>query len=353
MWQRADLREAVLGLPTVLITGDTGSGKEFLFNNLYSRLNEMHRAGSASAKELPVTKTNIAAYSGELTYSELFGHKRGAFTGAHADRYGIIEEASGGVVFLDEIGDADPKTQVQLLRFLDNGGFVRLGDNKTRFARVLLVAATNQDLPRLIAEGRFRADLYHRLSELTIAVPSLNQRREDIPDLAVHFLGQLYRIYRLADEQVDRVPSISVEAQRLLTRHDYTGNIRELRSILLRALLFRQGPIITGEDLQKALASGHQPVVSDDTEHDPIRRIQRALQEGNGDFWSLVHRPFIANQLTRDTVCALVEATRRDGARNMPDIAAALRACEPHSQNADEQRRFYKFKNFLYKTVKV
>ena len=347
------MREAVLGLPTVLITGDTGSGKEFLFNNLYSRLNEMHRAGSASAKELPVTKTNIAAYSGELTYSELFGHKRGAFTGAHADRYGIIEEASGGVVFLDEIGDADPKTQVQLLRFLDNGGFVRLGDNQTRFARVLLVAATNQDLPRLIAEGRFRADLYHRLSELTIAVPSLNQRREDIPDLAVHFLGQLYRIYRLADEPIDQVPTISREAQGLLTRHDYTGNVRELRSILLRALLFRQGPIITGEDLQRALASGHQPVVSDDMEQDPVRRIQRALQEGDGDFWSLVHRPFSDNQLTRDTVCALVEATRRDGARNMPDIAAALRACEPHPQNADEQRRFYKFKNFLYKTVKI
>jgi transcriptional regulator with GAF, ATPase, and Fis domain len=353
MWQRADLREAVLGLPTVLITGDTGSGKEFLFNNLYSRLNEMHRAGSASAKELPVTKTNIAAYSGELTYSELFGHKRGAFTGAHADRYGIIEEASGGVVFLDEIGDADPKTQVQLLRFLDNGGFVRLGDNQTRFARVLLVAATNQDLPRLIAEGRFRADLYHRLSELTIAVPSLNQRREDIPDLAVHFLGQLYRIYRLADEPIDQVPTISREAQGLLTRHDYTGNVRELRSILLRALLFRQGPIITGEDLQRALASGHQPVVLDDTGQDPVRRIQRALQDGDGDFWSLVHRPFTDNQLTRDTVCALIDVTRRDGARNMPDIAAALRACEPHPQNADEQRRFYKFKNFLYKTVKI
>jgi transcriptional regulator with GAF, ATPase, and Fis domain len=353
MWQRADLREAVLGLPTVLITGDTGSGKEFLFNNLYSRLNEMYRAGSASAKELPVTKTNIAAYSGELTYSELFGHKRGAFTGAHADRHGIIEEASGGVVFLDEIGDADPKTQVQLLRFLDNGGFVRLGDNQTRFARVLLVAATNQDLPRLIAEGRFRADLYHRLSELTIAVPSLNERREDIPDLAVHFLGQLYHIYRLADEPVDQVPTISAEAQGLLTKHDYTGNIRELRSILLRALLFRQGPIITGEDLQKALASGPQPVVSEDTEQDPVRRIQRALQEGDGDFWSLVHRPFIGNQLTRDTVCALIDVTRRDGARNMPDIAAALRACEPHPQNADEQRRFYKFKNFLYKTVRI
>lgn len=353
MWQKADLREAVLGLPTVLITGDTGSGKEFLFNNLYSRLNEMYRAGSGSAGELPVTKTNIAAYSGELTYSELFGHKRGAFTGAHADRHGIIEEASGGVVFLDEIGDADPKTQVQLLRFLDNGGFVRLGDNQTRFARVLLVAATNQDLPRLIAEGRFRADLYHRLSELTIAVPSLNQRREDINDLAVHFLGQLYRIYRLADEPVDQVPTISDEAQELLTRHDYTGNIRELRSILLRALLFRQGAVISGDDLRRALASGHQPVLREEAEQDPVRRIQTALQEGAGDFWSLVHRPFIDNQLTRDTVCALIEATRRSGARNMPDIAATLKACDPHNPEENEQRRFYKFKNFLYKTVKI
>ncbi len=353
MWQQADLREASLGLPTVLITGDTGSGKEFLFNNIYTRLNEMYRARPGAVGELPVTKTNIAAYSGELTYSELFGHKRGAFTGAHVDRHGIIEEASGGVVFLDEIGDADPKTQVQLLRFLDNGGFVRLGENQTRFARVLLVAATNQDIPSLIAAGRFRADLYHRLSELTIAVPSLNQRREDIPDLAVHFLGQLYRVYRLADEPVDRVPVISPEAQKLLTRHDYTGNIRELRSILLRALLFRQGSVISAEDLQRALASGQQPALVKAVERDPLRLIQAALQSGTGDFWSLVHRPFTDNQLTRDTVRALIAETRRAGARNMPDIAFALKACDPHSKDEDEQRSFYKFKNFLYKTVKV
>jgi len=353
MWQQADLREATLGLPTVLITGDTGSGKEFLFNNIYSRLNEMYRAQPGSVGELPVTKTNIAAYSGELTYSELFGHKRGAFTGAHVDRYGIIEEASGGVVFLDEIGDADPKTQVQLLRFLDNGGFVRLGENQTRFARVLLVAATNQDMPRLIAEGRFRADLYHRLSELTIAVPSLNQRRKDIPDLAVHFLGQLYRVYRLADEPVDRVPVISPEGQILLAQHDYTGNVRELRSILLRALLFRQGSVISVDDLRRALASGQQPVVVKAPEQDPLRLIRDALQSGQGDFWALVHKPFTDNELTRDTVRALIEETRRAGARNMPDIAFALKACDPHSKDDDEQRRFYKFKNFLYKTVKI
>ncbi len=353
MWQQADLREATLGLPTLLITGDTGSGKEFLFNNIYTRLNELYRAKAGVNGELPITKTNIAAYSGELTYSELFGHKRGAFTGAHADRCGIIEEASGGVVFLDEIGDADPKTQVQLLRFLDNGGFVRLGENQTRFARVLMVAATNQDLPRLIAEGRFRADLYHRLSELTIAVPSLNERREDIPDLAVHFLGQLYRTYHLADESIDQVPSINSEAQKLLVQHNYTGNIRELRSILLRALLFRQGPVISGDDLRRALQNSPQSGSPKNLVRDPLRSMQAALQSGEGDFWGVVHKPFIDNQLTRDTVRMLVEETRRGGARNMPDIALALNACDPHSQDADEQRRFYKFKNFLYKTVKV
>ena len=200
-------------------------------------------------------KSNIAAYSGELTYSELFGHKRGAFTGAHTDRKGILEEAHGGVVFLDEIGDADPKTQVQLLRFLDNGGFVRLGENVTRYARVLLVAATNKDLRQLIRAGLFREDLYHRLSELTIEVPSLNERREDIPDLAVHFLGKLYRVYKRPEERDEDAPAITRGAQALLAGHHYTGNIRELRSILLRALFFRKGRVIAEEDIRRVLGA--------------------------------------------------------------------------------------------------
>jgi transcriptional regulator with GAF, ATPase, and Fis domain len=356
MWHRADLREATLGPPTILVTGDTGSGKEFLFNNIYSRLNEMFREQVGSHTELPVTKSNIAAYSGELTYSELFGHKRGAFTGAHLDRRGILEEANGGVVFLDEIGDADPKTQVQLLRFLDNGGFVRLGENQTRYARVLLVAATNRDLRRLIAEGRFREDLFHRLSELTIDVPSLNERREDIPDLAVHFLGQLYRIYRRANEPVDQVPGISREAQDLLAGHDYTGNIRELRSILLRALLFRRGRAVTVEDVRRAMtgvgsAPAPSPVFTVATP--PEVRLLNALRAGEGTFWSLVHQPFTEKQLTKDTVRALVALVRRSGARSMPEVAVALKSCDPRSADAEEQRRFFKFKNFLYKTVRV
>jgi transcriptional regulator with GAF, ATPase, and Fis domain len=356
LWQRVDQREAALGLPTILITGDTGSGKEFLFNNIYTRLNEMYRAQAGSHAELPVTKSNIAAYSGELTYSELFGHKRGAFTGAHLDRRGILEEANGGVVFLDEIGDADPKTQVQLLRFLDNGGFVRLGENQTRYARVLLVAATNRNLRRLIHEGRFREDLFHRLSELTIDVPSLNERREDIPDLAVHFLGQLYRIYRRDSEPAEQVPSISREAQELLAEHDYSGNIRELRSILLRALLFRRGRSITLEDVRRALTGigSSPPALPTFTATTPAElRLLEALRAGEGDFWSLVHQPFTEKQLTKDTVRALVAAARRAGARSMPEIASALKACDPRSDAAEEQRRFFKFKNFLYKTVRV
>ena len=356
MWHRADLREAALGLPTILITGDTGSGKEFLFNNIYSRLNEMFREQVGAHAELPVTKSNIAAYSGELTYSELFGHKRGAFTGAHLDRRGILEEANGGVVFLDEIGDADPKTQVQLLRFLDNGGFVRLGENQTRYARVLLVAATNRDLRRQIQTGHFREDLFHRLSELTIEVPSLNERREDIPDLSVHFLGQLYRVYRRSSEPAEQVPAISREAQELLASHDYSGNIRELRSILLRALLFRRGRAVTVEDVRRAMTgigSTPAPLPVFTAATPPELRLLEALRTGEGDFWSLVHQPFTEKQLTKDTVRALIASVRRNGARSMPEIAVVLKACDPRSADPEEQRRFYKLKNFLYKTVRV
>jgi transcriptional regulator with GAF, ATPase, and Fis domain len=353
MWQNTDLREATVGLPTILITGETGSGKEFLFNNIYSRLNELYREKVGENSQLPVTKTNIAAYSGELTYSELFGHKRGAFTGAHVDRYGILEEANGGVVFLDEIGDADPKTQVQLLRFLDNGGFVRLGENQTRYARVLLVAATNQDLRRLISEGSFRADLFHRLSELTIAVPSLNERREDIPDLAIHFLGLLYRLYRRPDEDTEKVPTINREAQQLLSQHNYTGNIRELRSILLRALLFRKGPVITAGDVRRAIQGSSQSKQSLSYPQERTQDILLAIRNHQGDFWNLVHQPFTDKQLTRDSVRALIDETRKDGARTMADIAKKLRAFNPDREDQEELRRFYKFKNFLYKTVKL
>jgi transcriptional regulator with GAF, ATPase, and Fis domain len=356
LWSRTNAQAATLGLPSILITGETGSGKEFMFNNIFSRLNEMYQARIDPKGELPVQKTNIAAYSGELTYSELFGHKRGAFTGAHADRRGILEEAHGGVVFLDEIGDADPRTQVQLLRFLDNGGFVRLGENTTRFARVLFIAATNKNLKQLIAEGRFREDLYHRLSELTIEVPSLNQRREDIPDLAVHFIGKLYRVYKKPEESEIDTPSLSRGAQALLSRHHYTGNIRELRSILLRALFFRKGRVISEEDIRKVLGASEEGVPEGATEKltgQVAQEIFDSLLREDSDFWGGVYAPYSENRISRDVVAAVVELARREGATTMPKVAALLCACDPRSDDPEERKTFYRFKNFLYKTIRI
>jgi transcriptional regulator with GAF, ATPase, and Fis domain len=355
MWNQKDLQEATLGLPSLLITGATGSGKEFMFNNIFSRLNELYRERFGKEFELPVKKTNIAAYSGELTYSELFGHKRGAFTGAHTDRKGILEEAHGGVVFLDEIGDADPKTQVQLLRFLDNGGFVRLGENGTRFARVLLVAATNKNLRRMIEEGQFREDLYHRLSELTLEIPSLNERREDIPDLATHFLGKLYRVYRKPEEGDREEPTLSKEAQALLSNHHYTGNVRELRSILLRALFFRRKRQITEEDVRAVMATlgPREKAAAERLTAEVAQEIFEGIRRGNHDFWNGVHAPFSENRISREVVAAVVELARQQGAGSMPKVAAMLCACDPDNADAETRKVFFKFKNFLYKTIRI
>ncbi|HKK00655.1 MAG TPA: sigma 54-interacting transcriptional regulator, partial [Desulfuromonadales bacterium] len=358
-WIQRDLQEATLGLPSLLITGATGSGKEFFFNNIFSRLNEMYRAKIDPRGELSVKKTNIAAYSGELTYSELFGHKRGAFTGAHTDRKGILEEAHGGVVFLDEIGDADPKTQVQLLRFLDNGGFVRLGENHTRYSRVLLIAATNRDLKRLIREGLFREDLYHRLCELTVEVPSLNERREDIPDLATHFLGKLYRVYKKPEQGVADAPSLTRGAQTLLARHRYTGNIRELRSILLRALFFSKGRVISEDNISRVLTamSGSEHAEDGEAAGQLTGRlaaeIYAAIESGESDFWSGVYTPYTESRITRDMVVAVVEQARAAGSGTMPKLARTLKACDPASEDAEEKKTFYRFKNFLYKTIRI
>lgn len=355
-WSQSNMQEATLGLPSIFITGETGSGKEFLFNNIYSRLNEIYKDKIRPGMELPLKKTNIAAYSGELTYSELFGHKRGAYTGANADRQGILEEAHGGVVFLDEIGDADPKTQVQLLRFLDNGGIVRLGENITRYARVLLVAATNKNLRQLIDEGLFREDLYHRLTELTIEVPSLNERREDIGDLAVHFLGQLFRVYKKPEETDADLPTLSRGAREALINHHYTGNIRELRSILLRALIFRRAATITAEDIRAVLPGPTQPSAGH-----RAQKLAGALADevfgdiraGRKDFWQAVYEPYSRSRLTREMVVAVIERARAEGAGTMPKLALALHACDPKSSDPEEKKTFFRFKNFLYKTIRI
>lgn len=355
-WNTNVLQEATLGLPSILVLGETGAGKEFFFNNLYNKLNTMYRAQVSSEGELPVKKTNIAAYSGDLTFSELFGHKKGAFTGAYSDRKGILEEAQGGIVFLDEIADADSKTQVQLLRFLDDGGFSRLGDSVERYGRVLVVAATNKNLQEEIKCGRFREDLYHRLSELSVRIPSLSERREDIIDLATHFLGKLHKTYRGKDDPEDEYPELTENAKRALVNYHYEGNIRELRSILLRALFFRSGTKISEEDIHRAATKDQQnrPAITHEKLQDQLAADILEDIEAGKDFWEAVYDPYTKNRISRDVVGLVIERSRLLAGRTMPKIARHLKAASGDIQgNAIERKKFFKFKNFLYKTIRV
>lgn len=338
-------RELELGLPTILITGETGSGKEFVFNNLFSLLNERYKEAGGKRGELPVRKTNIAAYTGELTYTELFGHRKGAYTGAYSDRAGILEEAAGGVVFLDEIGDADFKTQVQLLRFLDSGDFYRLGDSRVLRSRLVLIAATNKDLTREIREGRFREDLYHRLSEITLAIPALGERREDIPDLARHFLGRLHSNYSLGGTP----PQLTDGAAEFLCELDYPGNIRQLVSVLQGAL-FESGEGIVGKEEIVRSLSLHTTSIPEEGETGSVEELYGRLRRGDGDFWELVHGPFINHEFTRREAIFLYRLALAEGG-GVRGAARLLGALPSHGR--DESKALMKFKNFMYKTIGV
>jgi transcriptional regulator with GAF, ATPase, and Fis domain len=349
-WEGNQQRETMTGLPSLLIQGQTGSGKEFFFNNIYSHLNDIFQKEKGTHFKIPLRKTNIAAYSGELTYSELFGHKKGAFTGAEFNRQGILEEANGGVVFLDEIGDADPRTQVQLLRFLDTGVFMRLGENQPRISKIFLIAATNKNLLEEIQEGRFREDLYHRLNALSFQIPRLNERVEDIEDLATHFLGILFSSYKKEDND-SSPPQLEPGAVEYLKQHQYRGNVRELKNILLRAMLFRKGAMISKDDIVSACRPSEG---SPSTERDFIETLLGQFEAGEANFWTNIHQPFKANHLTRDTVRALILAAKNRYQTNLPGLAVKLGACKTRSHlESDERKKFISFKNFLYKTVKI
>ncbi len=351
-WDRGKQLEAVMGIPSLLITGQTGSGKEFFFNNIYSRLLEIFRANRGDNYELHLRKTNIAAYSGELTYSELFGHKKGSFTGAESNRKGILEEADGGIVFLDEIGDADPKTQVQLLRFLDTGAFVRLGENEPRYSQIFLIAATNKNLLEEIEAGHFREDLYHRLNALNFQIPSLNDRHEDIEDLAIHFLGRLHQAYK--KESSSAPPHFDEEAIHYLTHRAYRGNVRELKNLLLRALLFCKSSLITRKDLVNASGEEWREPTSIMENNNWVNDLLKNIEQGQGDFWTSVYYPFRGKHLTRDAVSSLIDTAKKRYQTNLPGLAIKLGVCgEQFRTNPNENKKFLSFKNFLYKTVKI
>jgi two-component system, NtrC family, response regulator AtoC len=223
---------------TVLITGESGTGKELVAQAL-------HRGSSRRSQ--PLIKVNCAAIPKDLVESELFGYEKGAFTGAVASKPGRFELADGGTLFLDEIGEIPVEMQVKLLRALQESEFERVGGIKTLRVDVRLIAATNRDLKALIAEGRFREDLFYRLNVVPVALPPLRDRREDIPLLVQHFVEKYDR--RLG-KKVERVDDAALE---ILMGYGWPGNIRELENVMERSVLFADGPVITPAQLPDSL----------------------------------------------------------------------------------------------------
>jgi len=219
---------------TVLILGESGTGKE-----LTARAIHQH----SPRTDKPFVAVNCSAIPVELVESELFGHVRGAFTGATATREGLFEVADRGTIFLDEVGDLPPLAQVKLLRTLQEGEVKRVGSNETRTVDVRVVAATNVDLRTRIAEGKFREDLFYRLNVVAISLPALRERREDIPLLAYHFLQK----YALRARR--EIKKIAPDALRLLQEQPWPGNVRELENAMEYAVVFCAGDTITPHDL--------------------------------------------------------------------------------------------------------
>lgn len=211
---------------TVLLLGETGTGKEVFAQAI-------HNASTRAGKSF--VALNCSAFTKDLLESELFGHKAGAFTGAVKDKKGLIEEANQGTLFLDEIGEMPLELQSKLLRVLENGEFIKIGDTRSLKVNVRIIAATNRDLQREVTEGRFREDLYYRLNVFAILLPALRNRKEDLPLLAEYYT----RFF--ASKTNKRITGISDEALKTLQQYQWKGNIRELKNIIERAVILESG----------------------------------------------------------------------------------------------------------------
>lgn len=218
----------------VLINGPNGTGKELVAHHIHEKSNR---------NKMPLIEVNCAAIPSELIESELFGHVKGSFTGAHKDKAGKFELANGGTIFLDEIGDMSLSAQAKVLRALQEGEITRVGGDKEIKVDVRIIAATNKDLQKEIEEGNFREDLYHRLAVIVISVPSLNERKQDIEELVNHFSE------KITSEQGRANAKFNKSAMEELKKINWTGNIRELRNVVERLIILGNNPV-TKEDIK-------------------------------------------------------------------------------------------------------
>ncbi len=263
-------RSAARSQSTVLVLGESGTGKELLARAIH--------AESARKDEVFVA-VSCAALTETLLESELFGHEKGSFTGAVTRRKGKFEAANRGTLFLDEIGDISTKTQLDLLRVLEERRFMRVGGSETIEVDVRIIAATNRDLRKAVAEGRFREDLFYRLNVIPITLPPLRERREDIPLLVDHFLEQL------GVEMGRKVEGVSADGLTTLMRYDWPGNVRELRNILERALVVSSGSVLQAADigLSGSPRQPDQPEPAVTLEEIERRHIAAILHQAGGN----------------------------------------------------------------------
>jgi NtrC-family two-component system response regulator AlgB len=248
---------------TILLSGESGTGKNVLARRIRAQ---------SRRKDRPFVTVLCPMLSGELMTSALFGHKKGAFTGALADSVGKVEEAEGGTLFLDEVSELTPDAQARLLRFLNDQTYERLGESKERKADVRLIAASNRPLDKAVASGRFREDLFFRLNVVNLLLPALRDRREDLPHLVTHYLTFFGR------RQGRDGLSLSAEADRAVQEHPWPGNLRELRNAVERAAILAHSPVLSSGDLSLPLspetspASPSAPLLGDPI---PLEQIER------------------------------------------------------------------------------
>jgi len=229
------VRKVAKSNTTILIHGETGTGKELVAGAI-------HHNSLRAVRNF--VKVNCAALQENLLESELFGHEKGAFTGADKQRIGRFEQADGGTMFLDEVGDMSPSTQAKILRVLQEHEFERLGGTRTLKVDVRLIAAANRSLPAMVASGQFREDLYYRLNVVSVEMPPLRERKEDIEALAAHF------VRKFSGELKKKIDGIAPDAQKMLMRYHWPGNIRELQNALERAVLLTEDRMIAADDLR-------------------------------------------------------------------------------------------------------
>jgi DNA-binding NtrC family response regulator len=267
-------RKAAASNATVLLLGESGTGKEIFARAIHNW---------SDRKDQPFVAINCVGLSKELLESELFGHEKGAFTGADQLKKGKMELANGGTVFLDEIGDVSPELQSKLLRFLQEREFDRVGGRGPIRVNVRIVAATNRDLESAAGEGRFREDLYHRLNVIPITLPPLRERTEDIPALAQHFMG------RYARESKRKFVEITSEAMAKLSAYQWPGNVRELANTIERAVVLGRGPEISVKDLPSRFIGTDSRVKPEARSYraamETARRelVSQALEQSNGN----------------------------------------------------------------------